>query len=191
MAIATLVSWLLTAGIGAYMLRTWIVRGGGRRAQRGTGAGLPPVVVYGHASMAVTGLVLWISYVAAGLPALAWAAAGLLMPVVGVGVAMVTLWTPYPVPAVAGAGRPAGGMLATPAEDAMSGGLTDEVLARALTDDALASWLADEVLAAVPAGPPGTPRTPRGYLAPLVPAAHGAAALTTVFLAFVTAVSAR
>src|SRR5580704_52429 len=145
MAIATLVSWLLTAGIGAYMLRTWFVRGGGRRAERGAGAGLPPVVVYGHASMAVTGLVLWISYVVAGLPALAWAAAGLLMPVVGVGVAMVTLWTPYPVPAVAGAGRPAGGMLATPAEDAMAGGLTDEVLARALTDDALASWLADEV----------------------------------------------
>jgi len=192
MAIATLVTWLITVSIGAYMLRTWIARGGGRaRRGAGGGGGLPPVVVYGHAGLAVTGLALWISYLATGLAALAWSAAGLLMPVVGLGAAMVTLWTPYPVPPVAGADRPATGMLATPADDAMAGGLTDEVLARALTDDALASRLADEVLARVPAGPAPAARRSTGHLAPLVPAAHGAAALTTVLLDVLSVVRAR
>jgi len=190
MAIATLITWLFTASIGAYMLRTWITRGA-RPVQRGAGDGLPPLVVYGHPSLALTGLAVWISYVAAGWTALAWVAACLLMPAVGLGIAMVTLWTPYPVPAAGAAGLAVGGMLATPAEDALAGGLTDEILRRALTDDALAARLADEVLASVPAGPAAAATAPRAYLAPLIPAVHGAAALTTFLLALVTAVSAR
>ena len=31
MAIAAMVAWVVTAGIGVYMLRTWMVRGGLRR----------------------------------------------------------------------------------------------------------------------------------------------------------------
>ncbi|HEV2451006.1 MAG TPA: hypothetical protein VGS62_03670 [Streptosporangiaceae bacterium] len=194
MAIATLVTWLLTVSIGAYMLRTWIARGGPRMSRAGTGR-LPPVVVYGHAGLATTGLVLWVSYLATGIAALAWSAAGLLTLVVGLGVAMVTVWTPYPTPA-AGAAGPAGGagiggVFTPPAEDALARRLTDEVLARALTDDALAGRLTDEVLAQVPAHPSATGPRPKGYLAPLVPAGHGIAGLTTVLLAMVTAVSAR
>src|SRR5207248_8391781 len=140
MAIATLVTWLLTVSIGAYMLHTWIARGG-PRMKRADADRLPPVVVYGHASLAVTGLVIWISYLATGLAALAWSAACLLMPVIGLGAAMVTVWTPYPVPATGGAGPPdsgadIGGVLTAPAEDALASRLTDEMLARALTDDA-------------------------------------------------------
>jgi hypothetical protein len=191
MGIATLVSWLFTAGIGAFMLRTWIARGG-PRTQRAPGDRLPPVVVYGHVGLASTGLAVWVSYVATGLPALAWSAACLLMPVVGLGVAMVTVWTPYPVPDAAGrAFSAAGGVLTAPAEDALAGRLTDEVLARALTDDALASRLTDEVLARVQPDPSTTAGKPSRYLAPLVPAGHGAAALTTILLALLTAVSAR
>ena len=119
MGIATLVTWLLTVGIGAYMLRTWIARGG-PRMQRAGADRLPPVVVYGHASLAVTGLAIWISYLATSLAALAWSAAGLLMPVIGLGAAMVTVWTPYPVPATGGTGL-SGGVLTTPAEDALAG----------------------------------------------------------------------
>jgi hypothetical protein len=190
MRMATLVSWLVTAGIGAYMLRTWIVRGG-PRMQRAPGDRLPPVVVYGHVGLASTGLAVWISYLATGLAALAWCAACLLMPVVGLGVAMVTVWTPYPVATAGGAGPGVGGVLAAPADDALTGRLTDDVLARALTDDALARALTDELLARVPADPSGRAGTARGYLAPLVPAGHGVAALTTVFLSLLTAVSAR
>jgi hypothetical protein len=188
--IATLITWLITVGIGAYMLRTWIARSGWP-PRRGADEALPPVVVFGHAGLAVTGLGLWVSFVGSGLTALAWIAAGLLTPVVGLGLAMVTLWTPYPVPATAGAPRLARGMLATPAEDAMAGGLTEDILTRALTDDALAARLADEVLAQVPSGPPGTARKSTGHLAPLIPAAHGMMALTTVLLALVTALTPR
>jgi hypothetical protein len=192
MGIATLATWMLTAGIGAYMLRTWIARGG-PRAQRARADGLPPVVVYGHASLALTGLAVWISYLVTGVAGLAWSAAGLLMPVVGLGTAMVTIWTPYPASAggePGSAGPAVGGVLAEPAGDALAGRLTDEVLARALTDDALAGRLADEVLAHV-AGPPASARKPRAHLAVLIPAWHGVAALTTLLLATVTAVSAR
>jgi hypothetical protein len=192
MAIATLVTWLLTAGIGAFMLRTWIARGGPRMRRPGDD-GLPPAVVYGHASLALTGLTIWVSYVVTGLAALAWAAACLLMPVIGLGVAMVTVWTPYPVPGAGspGGGTDVGGILTAPAEDAVAGRLTDEVFARALTDEALARRLTDEVLARVPADPSRPARKHREHLAPLVPAGHGAAALTTFLLAVVTAVSAR
>ena len=41
MGIATLATWLLTAGIGAYMLRTWIVRGG-PRMRRAPVTAFPP-----------------------------------------------------------------------------------------------------------------------------------------------------
>ena len=44
MAIAAMVAWVLTASIGVYMLRTWVVRGGLRR-QRATGVGVPPTVL--------------------------------------------------------------------------------------------------------------------------------------------------
>ena len=192
MGIATLVSWLLTAGIGAYMLRTWIARGG-PQMPRVTGDRLPPIVVYGHASLALTGLAIWISYVASGVAVLAWCGACLLMPVIGLGAAMVTVWTPYPV---VGAGAPGGGtdiggVLTAPAEDAVAGRLTDEVFARALTDEALARRLTDEVLARVPADPSRPARKHHEHLAPLIPASHGVAALTTFLLAVVTAISAR
>jgi hypothetical protein len=190
MGIAALTTWLIAASLGAYMLRTWIARGGPQQ-QRARGDGLPPVVVFGHAGLALTGLIVWISYLVTGLTALAWAAVGLLTPVLGLGVAMVTLWTPYPAPAAGAATLGASGVLAAPAADALAGRLTDEVLARALTDDALAARLTDEVLARMPAGPPGTARKPRGYLAPLIPVGHGAAALATILLAMLTAVGAR
>lgn len=191
MALAALTTWLIAASLGAYMLRTWIARGG-PQLQRASGDGLPPVVVYGHAGLALTGLVGWISYLATGVAALAWTSVGLLTPVLGLGAAMVTVWTPYPAPATAGAGTPGtSGMLATPAADAMAGRLTDAMLARALTDDALAARLSDEVLARVPADPSSAAVKSRAYLAPLVPVGHGAAALATVFLAMMTAVSAH
>lgn len=195
MAIATLATWLLTVSLGVYMLRTYIARGG-PRMQRARGDGLPPLVIFGHASLAITGLALWISYVVTGLAALAWTAAGLLMPVVGLGAAMVTIWTPYPTPGPDRAGLPGraaatGGVFAEPAEDALAGSLTDEELSRALTDDSLAGRLADEVLAHVGSGPSEGDRKPMTHLTPLVPAGHGVAALTTVLLATVTAVSTR
>jgi hypothetical protein len=101
LAVITLVVWLCTASIGAYMLRRWVLRGGLRRQQPAgtTGAKeqrLPPGVIVAHFSLALAGLLLWVVFVITGWDVLAWSAAGLLMPAIGLGVCTVTLWTPYP-----------------------------------------------------------------------------------------------
>ena len=117
LGLATLATWLLTAGLGAFMLSR-LIASGGLRQQRATRGGLSPTVLFGHFSLAGTGLLVWACYVATGWVALAWSAVGLLMPAIGLGVSTVTLWTPYPRPGRAagagphddpGGGRAAGG----------------------------------------------------------------------------------
>jgi hypothetical protein len=169
MAIAAMIAWVLTASIGAYMLRTWVTRGGLRR-QRTTGAGVPPVIVFGHASAAVTGLLIWLGFVDTGLDLLAWLGVAVITGAIALGVCTVTLWTPYPVvvPAVAdAAAAPAAAPPTAPGT---------------VTDEMIASLLADPFPAA---------RRPRLKLAGLIPVAHGFAALITFMLAVLAAISAR
>jgi hypothetical protein len=171
------------------MFGTLTARGGLQR-QRAVTGGLPPVALFGHFSLALTALVVWVSFVATGWAALAWTAVGLLMPAIGLGIATVTLWTPYPH-------LPAAQVDATPGP--LSGGetaLTDEVLATALTDDALAGRLVDQVIAgASRAASQAAERKPRsrpgGQAAVVIPVAHGMAAVATFALAVVTAASTR
>jgi hypothetical protein len=169
MAIAAMIAWVLTASIGAYMLRTWVTRGGLRR-QRATGVGVPPAVVFGHASAALTGLLIWIGFVDTRLDLLAWLGVTVVAGAIALGVCTVTLWTPYPV-AVPPAPAPATVAEATPAAE--DGTVTDEMIARLLADPFPAS------------------RRPRLKMAGLVPVAHGFAALTTFMLAVLAAISAR
>lgn len=177
LAILTLITWLFTASVGAYMFHTLASRGGLRR-QRAVRDGLPPAALFGHFGLALTALVIWVCYVATLWVALAWTAVGLLMPAIGLGICTVTLWTPYPHQ--------------VPAQDAPTGEiLTDEVLTRALTDEALASRLVDEVLAGVTADPSPAVRKPRSQLAVLIPVVHGMAAVATFALAVVTAAGTR
>ena len=96
MAIAAVIAWVLTASIGVYMLRTWVARGGLRR-QRATGVGVPPAVVFGHASAALTGLAIWIGFLETSWDPLAWLGVALIAAAIALGVCTVTLWTPYPV----------------------------------------------------------------------------------------------
>ena len=169
MAIAAMIAWVLTASIGVYMLRTWVTRGGLRR-QRATGAGVPPAVVFGHASAALTGLLIWLGFVGTGLDLLAWLGVTVVTGAIALGVCTVTLWTPYPV-AVPPAAAPAVAPKATPAAD--PGTVTDEMIADLLADPFPAS------------------RRPRLKMAGLVPVAHGFGALTTFMLAVLAAISAR
>ena len=186
LAVVTLISWLLTASIGAYMLGTWIA-GGGVGRQRATRGGLSPSVVLGHAGLATTGLALWAAFTLTRWAPLAWSAVLVLMPAIGLGLSMVTLLTPFPAPDSAGRAG-AGGQLAAPAEDVLASRLTDSTLTRALTDAALASSLVEEVLAgaAATAAPPRA----KGHAAALIPAGHGVLALTTFLLAVLAAVGA-
>jgi hypothetical protein len=196
LGIATLVSWLITEGLGAYMLRTWIASGGMRR-RRARADGVPQPVIFGHAGLAFTGLAGWVSYLVTGSPALAWLAIGLLFPAIGLGLSTVTVWTPYPArragavaesPAGPPGERPTGEESRAPGDDLLPGVLTDEMLARALTDEPLTTRLVDDLVASMLAVPPPAAREPNWHLEPLIPAAHGVAAMTTFTLAVLAAV---
>ena len=192
---AALSTWLFDAVSGLYMLGTWIARGGLRR-ERTTGDRLAPRVVLGHFGIAATGLLLWTTFLVTRWVYLAWLAVGLLMVAIGLGISTVTLWTPFPAHRAGeepptgpdpDAGSPAAGALAAPAEEALTGRLTDEMLNRALTDEVLLGQLVDEVVASARAAPPRAGQSRRRHLATVIPAGHGIAAIATFLLAVLTA----
>ncbi len=200
LGLATLLSWIFTASIGAYMLRS-LVRHGALHRQRSVRDGLSPRVLYGHFSLALSGLVVWAAFLVTGWGPLTWVAVALLTPAIGLGICTVTLWTPYPRspgepaqapgPGQLSDGSHRAGRFAPPAHGAAAGRVTDATLARALTDEVLAARLVDEVIASLPEGTPRRPRKPRVYPAAVIPFGHGLAALATFTLAVVTAVGIR
>jgi hypothetical protein len=182
MSIATLTAWILTAGIGGYMLRTWIARGG-LGHQRATGGGVPPPVVFGHAGVALTGLAVWACYVATRWAALAWLGVGLIGTAITLGICVVTMWTPYPVQAPREDHEPAQAMTTAggdldPGEHAFT--ITDEMIAELLSEPSTGRR-----------SPLSGRRSPKIHLLPLIPVGHGFAALATFMLATVTAASGR
>jgi len=90
MAVAALITWVVTAGLGFYMLRTWISNGGARDS--GSSHFRPPVV-FGHFLLAAGGLVLWVVYVVNDSRALAWVAFADLLVVAVLGDLLVYRWT--------------------------------------------------------------------------------------------------
>jgi len=110
MAVAALITWLVTAAGGFVMLGRWISGGGHRPG----GGRLSPGLVFGHFALAAVGLVLWIAYVVVDSAALAWIAFVLLLPVALLGFTMLVRWLParrgggvesrLPVPVVVGHG---------------------------------------------------------------------------------------
>ena len=181
MRFATLISWLVTASLGGYMLHTWLARGGLRR-ERARAGGLPPPLIFGHAGLAISGLLVWAAFVASGTRALAWTAVGALMVVIGLGLCTVTLWTPYP------ARRPGERRAATPwTEPAVV--VQDTVAGATAEGDPQAFQVTDEMIARLLEEPlRHPPRYPiRPNPAVLVPIAHGFAAIATFVLAVTTA----
>ncbi|HEY7012483.1 MAG TPA: hypothetical protein VH480_07005 [Streptosporangiaceae bacterium] len=106
MTVAALITWLITALGGFYLLGTWLSRGGIRQQQARTSR-FPAPVIFGHFLLAATGLIVWIVYVAAHSKALAWTAFVILLPVALLGFTMFFRWigvyraTPAAVPATA------------------------------------------------------------------------------------------
>jgi hypothetical protein len=90
--LAALATWLLTMGIGAFMLVPWIRRRGLHPPRT---AGRPPgsVVPLGHAGAAASGLLAWIAYLVTGWSNLGWLAVSILLVVIGLGMATLTVWT--------------------------------------------------------------------------------------------------
>jgi hypothetical protein len=162
--LAALATWLLTMGIGAFMLVPWIRRRGlhpPRAARRPLG----PVVTLGHASAAGAGLLTWLAYLVTGWTGLGWLAVGILVAVIGLGMATLTLWTaqasgprprpPGPIPPATVPPDP------VPPGPVRRGGIS------------------------------ALPRRTRANPRIIIPIVHGLAASATILLALLTVVTAR
>ena len=91
MSIAALVTWVITAGFGFFMLIRWATRGGVRKVD-GAETHLPPVRVFTHFGLAAAGLIVWIIYLVTGATLLAWIAVADLVLVAILGVVMARQW---------------------------------------------------------------------------------------------------
>jgi len=91
MSIAALITWIITAGFGFFMLIRWATRGGLRRVP-GAETHLPPVRVFSHFGLAAAGLVVWIIYLITNNTLLAWIAFADLVLVAIIGLVMVAQW---------------------------------------------------------------------------------------------------
>jgi hypothetical protein len=109
MGVAALISWLVTALFGLYLLAVWLIEND--VTQRGaTASRLPAPVIFGHVLLALTGLVFWVIHLLSGSTAGGWATVGILGGVATLGLTMFTRWIPVHVAHVAAeakAGRPA------------------------------------------------------------------------------------
>jgi hypothetical protein len=166
MSIAALIAWLVAAGSGGYVLKSWMAHGGTLRDAGSPGAenaGVPPIVIIGHFSLALSGLAVWVAYLITGWSALAWTAVLVLLPVAGLG--MSTLFVGFPgrrvgLVAATGTGTEGGA-------DAGSAGTTTLVGGR------------DTGTVSV-----------RARLSPLIVFGHGALAVTTMALVLLAALGA-
>lgn len=114
MAIAALISWLITAAGGFLMLSIWVSRGGHKPPRTSK---FPPGLIFGHFALAAIGLVLWIVYLVADSDALSWVAFVVLLPVALLGFTMLARWIPtYRAPKVVTAADTAGSAPGVPAE---------------------------------------------------------------------------
>ncbi len=89
-SLAALAAWIVTALAGSYLLAGWLAgmtERGWRRKIRSL-----PVTVLCHFGFALTGLAIWISFVASNTAALAWLDVGLILPVAGLGMAVLFGW---------------------------------------------------------------------------------------------------
>jgi len=91
MSIAALITWVITAGFGFFMLIRWATRGG-LRSVPGAETHLPPVRVFSHFGLAAAGLVVWIIYLVTNSTLLAWIAFADLVLVAIIGVVMARQW---------------------------------------------------------------------------------------------------
>ena len=96
LSLIALGAWLVTVALGLSLLARGMPRG---RTRRGPAAGLPglaarlrlPALNRAHLGLAAASLLIWIVYLATGATGIAWAAAGLLPLVAGLGMALVFL----------------------------------------------------------------------------------------------------
>ena len=120
--IAALITWIITAGGGLYLLTIWLIEYD-HEFQSAAETRLPVPVISAHALLAIGGLAVWATYLITDTPTLAWAAALDLGVVAVLGLTMAARWivvyrtheapagtrgAPVPAAARAGAGYAGG-----------------------------------------------------------------------------------
>ena len=93
MAVAALFTWLLTAGLGLYMFAIWLIEDDGSIDGKSYRRLRAPVV-FGHAGLAVIGLVVWFISIYVHINSLSWVTLLILALVATLGVFMFTRWIP-------------------------------------------------------------------------------------------------
>jgi hypothetical protein len=91
MPIAALVTWLMTAAGGMYLLTIWLIEYD-REFQSVAATRLPVPVISSHALLAVIGMVLWAVYLLTGSPGLDWLVTAILAVVAVLGLTMAARW---------------------------------------------------------------------------------------------------
>jgi hypothetical protein len=91
MALAALITWVITAGLGFFMLGTWISNGG-TRTDGSAASHFRPPVVFGPFLLAALGLLVWVVYVINDSQGLAGVAFVDLVVVAGLGDTLVYRW---------------------------------------------------------------------------------------------------
>jgi hypothetical protein len=90
MELAALGFWIATAMGGLYMMGITVRPG--IRDSAATESHLPPLVVFGHASLAMMGLALWAVHMVVDEPWTAWLTVATLVLVLGGGTLMFLIW---------------------------------------------------------------------------------------------------
>lgn len=117
MGFAALITWFAGVTLGLYMLTVWLIENDVTR--RGAAPSkLPAPVIFGHMTLALTGLGLWFAYLINDTDTFAWAAFGLLGAVVLLGTTMFLRWIPVyrTPPPFAHVPQAAGATIGIPAE---------------------------------------------------------------------------
>lgn len=91
MTTVALVTWVITALGGFFLLVSWLSRGG-MRQQRSGESGFRAPLILGHPLLAAIGLVVWIIYMATDSDALTWVALVILLIVAVLGFTMFARW---------------------------------------------------------------------------------------------------
>jgi hypothetical protein len=196
LGLAALAAWLLTVSSGGYMLGRFVAGGGlGRRRAAGDRTG--PAVVLTHFGLASSGLLLWAVYLATSWLPVAWVAVGLLLPVIGFGMATLIVWTSGTSRRTSGTpGTPSGASGTPSGASGTPSGASPASSGPSLSaaEPSPAGAPGQVQVAEVPGqGPPGQTayrRRPSRWLTVVIPIGHGLLAMTTILLALLTALGA-
>jgi hypothetical protein len=91
MALAALVTWLITASAGLYLLAIWLIEYD-REFQSAAATRLPVPVISAHVLLALGGLGVWALYLITDTFRLAWVAVAVLVVVALLGLTMAARW---------------------------------------------------------------------------------------------------